>query len=320
MAMDVELSIVGVDVSKRSLDICIDQSEPVRIDNDRRSIARWLKSLSGRPVALAVEPTNTFHRRLCDLAHEAGHTLYLIDGYRLSRYRDSLGVRAKTDANDARVLQRYLAHEQARLRPWSPPPKGYSELQRLLGRRAAVVQAQVRLRQSLAEVPELKRASASLFAHIARIDRLIQQLITKTLQQVHWAAAATGLRDIEGIGPLTSAALTMAYHRGRFRSSDAFIAFLGLDVRVSQSGLKKGRGRLTKKGPSELRRLLFLAAMRASSTPTWSEYYQRYLQRGLAKIQALNILARKLARVAFALLRSGHSYQPLHAKIGSAMT
>jgi len=102
----------------------------------------------------------------------------------------------------------------------------------------------------------------------------------------------------------------MAFHRGKFRSSDAFIAFLGLDVRVRDSGTCRGRRRLTKKGDPELRRLLFLAAMQAKRQPAWASYYQRFIKRGLAPIQALNVLARKLARVAFSLMQNRTDYVP----------
>lgn len=41
--------------------------------------------------------------------------------------------------------------------------------------------------------------------------------------------------------------------RGRFKTSDAFIAFLGMDVRVRDSGGYRGRRKLTKAGDPELR-------------------------------------------------------------------
>src|SRR5699024_2229489 len=98
--------------------------------------------------------------------------------------------------------------------------------------------------------------------------------------------------------------------RGHFRSGDAFIAFLGLDVRVRDSGTFRGRRKLTKRGDPEARRLLFNAAMTASRSKTWHDYYQHTLASGKTRIQALVILARKLARVAFALLDQGTHYQP----------
>ncbi|MGM0988819.1 MAG: transposase, partial [Pseudomonadota bacterium] len=58
---------------------------------------------------------------------------------------------------------------------------------------------------------------------------------------------------IEGVGELTATALVMAFLRGDFRRSDAYAAFLGLDVRVRDSGKQRGRRKLTKKGDPEIR-------------------------------------------------------------------
>lgn len=311
MAMTVQTRWLGIDVSKKTLDICLeDPHRPLTLPNEPRAIARWLKTLPPGPVAIAVEATNTFHLALCLKAHQAGHTVYLVDGYRLSRYRDSMGVRAKTDTTDAQLLRRYLMREHDSLRPWSPPPKAYTTLLQLLTRRATLVKARGALQQSLADIPELKRSTNACLRQLARLDALIQTRILTALRHADWLNDAQRLQAIEGIGPLTSAALTMAFHRAPFATSDAFIAYLGLDVRVRDSGQLKGRRRLSKKGHPELRRLLYLAAMAASHTLTWREFYQRYLNRGLKRTQALVILARKLARIAFALLRTQSVYQP----------
>ncbi|OCR23576.1 transposase, partial [Pseudomonas syringae] len=57
-------------------------------------------------------------------------------------------------------------------------------------------------------------------------------------------------------------------------------------------------------------RLAHNAAMAACRSPAWRPYYESYLARGLAKTQALVILARKLCRVAFALMKNQSEYQP----------
>jgi len=125
-----------------------------------------------------------------------------------------------------------------------------------------------------------------------------------------WGEDMKRCRKIGGVGPLTSAGLAIIYQRGHFRSADAFIAFLGLDVRVRDSGKQRGKRKLTKKGDAELRRLLYNAAMSASRTAAWRPFYQRHLDRGFTRTQALVALARKLARVAFALMKNQSDYRP----------
>ena len=82
-----------------------------------------------------------------------------------------------------------------------------------------------------------------------------------------------------------------------------------MDVRVRDSGKHKGRRKLTKKGDPELRRLLYNAAMAARKTQAWKGLYETYVAQGLKPTQALIKLARKLARIAFALMHNQAIYQ-----------
>ena len=311
MAMPVQPSLVGVDVSKDELVSCQDGEGPLRtVDNEPKAISLWLDSFSPGPLCLAVEATNTYHLEVVEQAYQRGHTVYVVDGYRLNRYREGVGGRAKTDATDARLLRRYLDRERADLRPWTPPSKGYRALQQLLRRRASVVRARVAVEQSLRELPDLKAAAAGLRRQFERLDAALQRRMRKVVCRHGWQDDIVRCQAIEGVGELTAAALTMAFQRGQFKSSDAFIAFIGLDVRIRDSGKHKGKRKLTKQGDPELRRLLHLAAMQASRSASWEAFYQRHLARGFSKTQALVILARKLARVAFALLKNQSTYQP----------
>lgn len=311
MAMPVQTLWVGVDVSKDHLELCTTEDTPVQtIENTPTSINHWLRALPAGPVCFAVEATSTYHLAFALRAHRAGHPVYLIDGYRLSRYRDSIGQRAKTDTADARLLRRYLRHERAALRPWTPPHKDYERLQQLLRRRARVVQARVALQQSLASLPDLRRSATALFRQLRQLEDRFTRYILQILARSDWQSDFQRCQGIEGVGPLSAAALTVAFHRGPFRNGDAFIAFLGLDVRVRDSGRFRDKRKLTKKGDPEIRRLLHNAAMSAIKQGRWKALYQRYLERGLSTTQALVIVARKLARTAFALMKHQVEYQP----------
>ena len=127
MTSQTEFPRFGIDVSKRWLDIAEYGRSPVlHIDNTAPAIRSWLRTLPPGACHIACESTGTYHRALVKLLIGAGHRVYLIDGYTLSRYRDTLGQRAKTDRHDAGLIARYLAHEGARLRPFSLPPRAVS--------------------------------------------------------------------------------------------------------------------------------------------------------------------------------------------------
>lgn len=301
--------ILGIDVSKDWLDVCVYGSdEIVRIKNCRREILALLKRFPR--AALAVETTNTYHQELVDLACRKGRKVFLINGYQLKHYAQSMGQRMRTDPVDARLLARLLHREIDQLRPYQPPPEQQMQVRRLLKRRALLVRQQQQLRQSFKGLglgASLKSLLGRLHGVIAVIDRRLKTLT----QELDWQADLARLQTTPGIGPLTALALLEAYRSGSFRHRDPFIAFLGLDVKTKDSGTHKGRRKLTKQGNPEIRRLLYNAALAATAQGCYFHATYLALQaRGLAKIQALVVVCRKLARIAFALLKNQQAFDP----------
>ena len=309
--MQVARSNVGIDVAKAELVIHF-QGQTFTIENTPKAIKHWLKSLPCS-CEIAIEATGTYHMAVIELAHAKGHHIYVIDASRLSSYRKGTGGRAKTDASDAQLLARHLQREKEDLRRWSPPPKAYRTLQTLLRRRAALIKARTMIQQSLGGEKILKASLKKLISQINSLDTLIQKHLRDTVREAGLSDQVQRCKALEGVGDLTAYALVMAFLRGDFRNSDAFVAFLGMDVHVKDSGTRTGKRKLTKKGDSETRRLLYCAAMAARKSARWAGVYQGYLDRGLAKTQALVILARKLVRIAFALMKSRTDYVSMPA-------
>jgi len=119
--------------------------------------------------------------------------------------------------------------------------------------------------------------------------------------------------DIPGFGEVTAPALAACLLDKQFTHPDQFVAYVGLDIRVSQSGRRRGQFGLSKHGDAELRRLLYLAAMSAGNSThdrTFAARYEREQAKGLAKTAALNAVARKLAKVAWSIVTHGTTYDP----------
>lgn len=299
MAKPVSQITLGIDVAKDELVIADwDTGETITLANQPSEIRDWLASLPG-PVRMALEPTSHYHLAIADQAQAAGHTVYLVNPRQLAHYREAVAVRHKSDPVDAELLARYLAHEEAELRPYQPQSPAARELWALLSRRATVVQASKQLQQSFREIRLSTRALTSeLNAVLKRIDRRMEALIAK----LGWQGDYQRCRTIPGIGHLNAVALVTVFHRGAFSGLDAFVAYLGLDVRLRESGHYRGKRKLTKKGPAEVRRLLYCAAKPARTYEPFARYHQRQLEKGLPKIAANCVLARKLARLAFTLM------------------
>jgi transposase len=303
-------NIIGVDVCKATLDIHEwGTGEAYSIANTPAAIMQWLARWTG-PMRLAVEPTNTYHRALAEAAHAAGHAVYLLDPYRLAHYRQGVGARVKADPQDAELLARYLAREAGTLRAWAPLGGAQQRFWHLLKRRATLVRARVQLQQSLTDLGPLQAELDTLLAQHAHLIRQLDRALLAEATALGWTREVEHCQSIPGVGPLTALAMVATYHRGAFRSADAFIAFMGLDVRIRDSGQMRGRRKLTKKGDPELRRLLFNAAMQGRRSPHWEPYYLSLRLRGLSTTAAFVALGRKLARLCFALLRHGTDFNP----------
>ena len=300
----------AADVSKRELVIAAypGAGDVISVTNATAAITAWLDTLPASSV-IAMEATGTYHRRLAALAHERGLVVYVINPRDVYYYARAMGARGKTDVTDARLLARYVAHEQAHLHRYVPPSPRSEQLTTLLERRALLVRTRQALKQSLAELlaldAEKHTALNALEALIKAIDRQLAQLNGSdppTTQLV------TRLRTISGVGPLVATLLAALFQRFAFRHADALIAYVGLDPRPDESGQHHGRRRLSKRGHPEWRRLLVAAAMSAARTQAWRDYVALQRAKALPATAVHVILARKLLRTAFALYKNGKEF------------
>jgi len=306
MAIAVSEITLGIDVSKDELVIFNwDTEELVTLQNQAADIKAWFKSLYG-PLRIAIEPTSSYHLEFVEQAHALGFAVYLINPRQLVHYRKAVGERNKTDQTDAWLLARYLAHECASLRQFKPQCAKAQRLWALIKRHGVAVRVRQKIQQSFKDTRiSTKALVTEIQKLIDRIDRHIQLLI----RQLGWQHDYQRCLSIPGIGPANAAALTTVFHRGAFAGSDAYVAFIGMDVRIRESGGFKGQRKLTKYGEAEIRRLLYCAAQPSRSYHLFGSYHQKQLDKGLSKIAANVILARKLARIAFTLLTNKQSFK-----------
>lgn len=295
----------GVDVASAHLDICSYGSSTVkRIANTPAAISRWLGCVPPGS-AIAMESTGRYHQALAAGACAAGFAVYLLNPRDVRSYARGLGARGKTDRLDAQVIARYGAHEHHQLRLWQPVTLQQQALDELLRRRAVLVNCQQKLRMSAADCPAVLATLAPLMQEFDRALKAFDRQIRAAVQAVDAEGQAFDcITSVPGIGLLSGAALLGVFRRLASASADAVIAFLGLDPRPMDSGHKVGLRRLSKRGPPEWRRLLFNAAMSGSATKAWKGCYEHERTKGLSGTAALNVLARKMVRVAFSLFKN----------------
>lgn len=300
---------IGVDVAKEFLQVCYAKAVMAEelVPNRTAAINAWLAKLPPGS-RIAMEATGRYHQRLAELAHARGMIVFILNPRDLRHYAHAVGSRGKTDRVDARLIVRYLVHEHAELRAYVPATPTQREIDQLLRRRAKVVRAKTQLRASLGD---LSVCSSDLRSVVKRLDAMILKLDRRLAELANGQASAQArVETVVGIGPLVGVALTNLFERVPLRNADAAVAFIGFDPRPKDSGQSIGRRRLSKRGPSELRRLLFNGARSASKTKLWRPLYDKLLARGLSSTEATVILARKLVRTAFSIFRHNSTFDP----------
>jgi transposase len=264
-----------------------------------------------------MEATGTYWLRLALFLHELGCAVTVLNPTDFHYFARSQGQRAKTDAQDARLLADYARHHQPKL--WSPPPRICFALQQRLSLRDDLQQDKVRNSNRLHALKQNPYAEAAVMARlesqIAQLSSEIKALeseIRDLLGSEHeWSRAAQRLLSITGCGLLTTAWLLTATHNfARCESPEQAAAFAGLAPYANDSGKKQGK-RFTRAGHAQLRKMLYMAAGAAlRHNPPLRDFYQNLVQRGKIKQVARVAVARKLIHLAWACVTKDRDFDP----------
>ncbi|MDP8913263.1 MAG: IS110 family transposase, partial [Pseudomonadota bacterium] len=239
-------------------------------------------------------------------------------------------VELKSEAQlDAQILHR------ARTRLVAQRTALINQLRAVLLERGIVVakgrrQLEVRLAQLLddAEPPPTLSARTRLLIEDMRqewseLDRRIAALTAEFVARAREDQAARRLATIPGFGALNATALVAAIGTAEtFRSARDLAAWLGLVPRQATTGGKPRLLGITKRGNTYLRTLLIHGARAAlpslSASPTATGVWLRGLIGRAHKNKVVVALAGKLARIAWAVLRSGESYAAKQGRVTTA--
>lgn len=309
---------LGADVGKDEIAMaCAEESFfPRSIANRRAEIQAWLKTLPAGS-RIGMESTGSYHELLAELAHQLGFVVYVLNPKDTRHYAKAMGLRGKTDRVDAKLIARLIAREHETFHPWNMPTPEQRQIERMIKRRAKVSSIRAALSQSLKGLKgfaaELKALRQRLDKLLARIDAKIKALIEADDNRKQDYAR---LRKIPGVGSVVGGSLVNTLERVPFKRADAFVAFTGLDPRPDESGHHIGRRRLSKRGPAELRRLLYVAAMAAAKTKECKPLYEHYRAKGLSTTECLVVLARRIARTAWSIYTHRTEFDPQRLMAG----
>jgi transposase len=336
--------ILAIDLGKYKCVACLDHAatEPTfqTIDTSRADLARLIDRT--RPAVVVVEAC-TLAGWVHDLCDERG-VVCRVANTAAEAWKFKHAKR-KTDRDDALRLAQLYALGQ--LPVVAVPAKATREWRALIAHRQVLitqrVAAQNRIRSILVGqgLPAPRGARAWTAAGLAGIGQFARPLtecgpddlwrgalelaLTAYRQAEELVAVAEARLDaigkadarvrlldtMPGLGPRTAEAIVA--HLGdphRFRSGKQVAAYGGLVPRQYQSGEDDRRGRITKRGPAVLRKLLVQCAWAMIRYNPWAKAVYVRLSRGQArKKQAVVALARKILVRCWAMLRDGTAWR-----------
>ena len=138
-------------------------------------------------------------------------------------------------------------------------------------------------------------------AEVTRLENEIIPLIQKLNPH---------MLTIPGIGPVTAAIIASEYGDfNRFKSPSQMLSFAGLEPGYYQSGTMEFRGKMVKRGSSQLRYVLMNCVVPLIRfDPVFASYYHKKRLEGKAHRVALSHTAKKLVRVIYTLETQGIDY------------
>jgi transposase len=149
-----------------------------------------------------------------------------------------------------------------------------------------------------------------LASNIENENRFIDDLEKQMDHYLDQITHTHSILSIKGVGSITVASLIGEVGNfKKFNTISEMMKLAGLDLFEVSSGKHSGKRRISKRGRSLMRKLLYFAAINVvKSHGIMHERYQEMLERGMPKMKALVAISRKLLGLIFALARDNTLY------------
>ena len=315
-----ELNFIGIDVSKDSLELAMDDKGKTQyLNNDEIGIAKLLAAINSvgcNVGAVVLEATGGFERLAAVALCRAGLPVMVVNPRQARDFAKAMGYLAKTDAIDARVLShfaRMLYQSDRREQLLMKLPDANQEaLQALVTRRQQLIQMRVAEDNRLALSNKSQRKSIEavrkvLNKELARIDHDIDGQLKE-----HFAEKVALFQGFKGIGAGTQASMMAALPELGSLSHEQIGKLVGVAPLNCDSGKQKGK-RITWGGRADVRSMLYMATLSAMRfNAVIKLFYERLLAKGKPKKVAIVACMHKILTILNAIVKSNKPWDEHH--------
>ena len=303
---------VGIDVSKRHLDIAVRPiGELWRANNNKADIERLIVRVGNlEPQLVVMEATGNYEMPLAAAMQVAGLPLRVVNPRQARDFARSTGKLAKTDSIDAAALAHFA--EAVRPTPRPLPDKQAQDLAAILARRSQLIGMLTAERNRLSGAPKLLHPR--LKAHIRWLDKELSRtdddLRTAVEDSPMWSARDQILTSTPGIGPVVSSTLLAELPKLGSLNRKQIASLVGVAPLNRDSGAFRGK-RIVWGGRARVRHALYMGTLVATRYNTIiRDFYLRLCQAGKPKKLALVACMRKLLLILNCMVRDGTRWDP----------
>ena len=316
---------VGIDVSARTLVVALERDhQPGRQRREflntavgHEGLIQWL-SKSATAVQVCIEATGLYSLDLALALHRAeGIEVMVANPRAIADFAKALLQRSKTDQLDAEVMLEF-----ARRMPfvaWQPPSSPQLDLRalmrRITGLKLVSQQEKTRLHSvsQSAEITPLVRKDIQ--SHLVQLERHIEKLEhqaetivqadRKLARQFCHLVSVRGIARVSALHLLAELVVLAPDMTAR-----QWVAHAGLDPRHHESGTSVHKPtRISRAGNRYLRSALFMPALVATQhDPNIRAFYQKLVDHGKTKMQAIVAVMRKLLHALHGMLRTDSDF------------
>lgn len=326
---------IGIDVSKNELDFSIQQGKCFlfhrEIANEPEAIRALLKELGKLPglhldrSVFCMEHTGIYSNHLLSCLHKRKANICLEAATQIKK---SLGnIRGKNDKVDSLRIAEYAYKNRDDLRLWEPKRDVIQELAHLSATRSRLIKAKKMLKTPLKEYGAFvkkntvrrntglcNKALTGIEADLDKVEKAITTIINSDQELKRLFGLVT---LVSGVGKVTAVQMLVTTNEFKdIRSPKQYACYAGLAPFIQESGILKGKGRVSHMANKKVKTLLHMSALVAIQyNPDLKLYYER--KTGLEKknkMSVINAVRNKLVLRIFACVNQNREYENNYLK------
>lgn len=306
---------IGVDVAKAHLDWVLGPKGKVRrISNTKSAVRKLVREFGALEFdQVILESTGQYERLLFEALEDEGIPVVRMNPVRVRRFGECVGVLAKNDEIDARLLALFGAKVEPEERPVRTGRE--REMGDLVARRRQLIL------NLTAEKNRVEHASKCVASEIRGLIRIFENRIEKLDAKIDAVIAQDAkqhedfkrLQSVPGVGPKVARTLIIDLPELGKLDRRRISSLAGLAPYARDSGQRYG-SRQIHGGRAAPRTALYLAALVGSRfNPVLKAMYDRLVAAGKPKKLALIAVARRLLTILNAIVRDQTEWKTVTA-------